>query len=506
LPALHHTFSSSLTIETLFRIILTFLPETTPPQTYIAVIQSLSNLHDDSGFSADLESLDISSVQHYSAAAARRRVRSLRLLPLRPPQWEHHADSVGDPWVWFVLHRAYRIDAETGLQTLILDLLRPFYEQSLLLRTWLISRLLPLLRLNYEYYQSSDEAISLELADSMDQSTAINVLLSMTSPHGESTDLARNLKALVAPWMYGSASAKRRRLDSTSNRESPIDGRPETHAKTDASVWQDVNEWLLSRSLIDYDRVVGAFANWNGPDDVDFGGYEVDGTLPYDEGELAHLRQRFGQTGLAVVYANATTDSHVLAGAVKIVSKVASLLQIQLDPNILDPLGTTALPAISIDPQSISATSKASLMQNALLASANPLTLPTSSSIAFLSALLRSLHFLHDFGHHTTARAVATTCLQNTEDVQAVELRAVLDSVVKHVQPGSDWRRTRQQVLWLRDWRDPSHAPEAARKPDYQGVFWRVSSQLTETLLLQALLTVGGMFFVHVMVYFIAGT
>lgn len=487
LPRLQRQFPTSLTPERLFRIILTFLPESTPPQRYTPVLQSLI---DGSLPDSEPQEIDLSSVKDLQEAVARKRLRRLRLLPLRYPHAAEPTDSA-DLLTQFLIHRAYRIDAETGLQTLILDLLLPFYERSETLRTWLISRLLPLLRLNYEYYPSREEVLSLDTLDSMDKATAINVLLSMASSNDTNTDLARNLRGLVGPWMYGEARVKRRKLSHAGRRSSMVqDGLAPD--ETERSGWQEVNEWLLSQSLVDFERVAGAFTSWRGPEDVDLGGYNNEEESS-DEEKL-RLRELYGQTGLVVVYANADPSRRSLEGSFRITSSVAELLQLENDvPLSIDDL---SLPPLSLDLGAISSASKASLLQNALLTRSNPLTSPTTQSVAFLGALLLSLRTLGELGYPTSCRTVATICLQSSDEAQLLELRSVVETIVKQAKPGRDWGRIRAQILWLRDWRGPFEGKEGDPRREYHGLFWRVARDVVETEILKAMLAVGGKIFI----------
>lgn len=149
LPRLQAQFPGYLPLERVLRLLLTFLPESIEPHYYTPMVQELVDAS--SSFSALSEGdIDLSSVKDLSEAAARKRVRKLRLLPLK--YRDDDSDDTTDPLAQFLIHRAHRIDAETSLQPFILELILPFYERSPVLRTWLISTLIPLLRLNYEYY------------------------------------------------------------------------------------------------------------------------------------------------------------------------------------------------------------------------------------------------------------------------------------------------------------------------------------------------------------------
>ncbi|PYH97227.1 secretory pathway Sec39 [Aspergillus ellipticus CBS 707.79] len=481
LPRLQAQFPSWLPLERVLRIILTFLPESAEPSTYTPVLQALVD-----GLPHGPESSDINttSIQDLSEAAVRKRVRKIRLLPLQFPDGDDQEPS--DLLTQFLIHRAHRIDSETALQPLILDLLLPFYQRSPTLRTWLISSLLPLLRLNYEYYPSPDETFSLDILESMDNSIAINVLLSMTGSTKGSMDLVKNLRGLVGAWMYGSNRSKRRRLNEAAQENMislPQDG---AQPKTTVGVgWQQVNEWLLSRSLVDHESAVNAFVNWDGPEDVDLGGYAEENEGLLSE-ELTDLRTRYGQTGLAVVYANSDPSGPALEGSIRVLARIADFLSLGEHSYLTSDI--SELPAVEFDAEPISSTSRVSLMQNALLVASNPLTHPSPSSISFLSAICVSLRILNEFGHPTASRTASNICLHFNEETQLVELRNVIASAVRQAKSGRDWGKIRQQLLWLRDWQgDRSDNPKGH---SCHGLFWRVPQDTVDAEILKALLEV----------------
>lgn len=485
LPRLHAQFPECLPLERLLRIILTFLPESTEPQHYTTVVQVLADGVQSQLLDGDV---DVSSVEDLSEAVARKRVRKLHLLPLKYPFGEEEDDT--DPLTQFLIHRAHRIDSETSLQPLILGLLAPFYERLPIIRTWLISSLLPLFRLNYEYYPNNDETLSLDVLESMDENTAINVLLSMTGPRKDSTDLVKNLRGLVGPRMYGSKRLKRRKLSETTRRNSLSFPQDETTSQVlGQSGWETVDEWLLSRSLVDYGTVTGAFANWDGPEDVDLGGYE-DGHQQVSDNERADLRTRYGQTGLAIVYANSDTSKAALDGAIQIVSRVAKLLDLEEFSTFP---GGQGLPSLSFDVAAISSSSRASLLQNALLVPSNPLTHPSTSSISFLRAVLASLKVAGELGHSIPCRLATSMCLHSNEDTQLLELRNIVASITKQTKQIRDWSKIRQRLLWLRGWR----VDQLADAKDYHGLFWKVPLETVETEILKTLLAVRGKVHIH---------
>ncbi|CAI7678319.1 unnamed protein product [Penicillium discolor] len=480
LPILQARFPHCFPLERLLRIILTFLPESTEPSQYTPVLQELAN-------SSNLPSdrpIDTSAVQDLSESLARKGVRKLHLRPLQRPDEEDEIASA-DPLTKFLIHRAHLIDSETALQPLILELITPFYENSPIIRTWLISSLLPLLRLNYEFYAHRDETISLEILESMDDQTAVNILLSLMSSEESNMDLVNNLRGLIGPWLYGGNRSKRRRLNEAAQQSSVsfIEGSEKPQA-TELAGWEHVNEWLLSRSLVDRDSVVSAYTHWDGPLDVDLGGYDNAGTQLSEE-QARDLQVRYGQSGLAVVYAHADSSMAVLEGSFQVLTRVAKLLDLE-DSSYLT--SDSELPSVHYDTESTSSTSRASLLQNALLRPTNPLTKPSPPSISFLSALLLSLRILTELGHLVPCRVAANMCLHSTEEMQLAELKNVVNSTVKHPNVNQDWSMVRQRLLWLRDWQAEQSDNAWDEPSPYHGLFWRIPRDTVETEILKALL------------------
>ncbi|KAJ5130868.1 uncharacterized protein N7515_006907 [Penicillium bovifimosum] len=485
LPILQAQFPHCFPLERLLRIILTYLPESTEPSQYISVLQELVN---SSGHPPDRQ-IDTTAVQDLTESVARKRVRKLNLRPLLRPDEEDEVASA-DALTQFLIHRAHLIDSETALQPLVLELIAPFYEHSPIIRTWLISSLLPLLRLNYEYYAHRDETISLEILESMDDQTAVNILLSLMSSEENNMDLVNNLRGLVGPWLYGGNRSKRRRLNEAAQQSSVsfIEGSEKPQA-SELAGWEHVNEWLLSRSLVDRTSVVSAFNNWDGPSDVDLGGYDNADTQLSEE-QRNSLQVRYGQSGLAVVYAHADSSMAVLEGSYQVLTRVARLLN--LDVYCLYLGSDSELPSVRYDAESISSTSRASLMQNSLLRPRNPLTNPSPSSVSFLSVLLLSLRILIDLGHLVPCRVAANLCLHSTEEMQLAELKSLVDSTVKQAKPNRNWSVVRQRLLWLRDWQ-AEHSDNAWDEPSpYHGLFWRIPRDTVETEVLKTLLAAQG--------------
>ncbi|KAK2861353.1 hypothetical protein FQN49_004295, partial [Arthroderma sp. PD_2] len=300
LPSLKYKAPHTLHLELLFRIILTFLPEITEPEQYTHVLQQLVDGSTASPYDLDT---DVASIREISNADARRQVRHLKLLPLSCPAVT--IDAASPPLIQFLIHRAHRIDAEVGLQLYILELVDPFISGSDILREWTISIVLPALRFNYEYHPDNEGALSLELIESLDSRSAVNILLAAAERREKGGDVGRDLKGLIGPWMYGHIRSKRRKLDE--------DGTDSSIALPDAG-WQDVNEWILSTSIRDFHLAIEAVEQWSGPEDINLGDY--DGLQDSDpSADTEGLMSRYAQAGLASIYALSEDDYGLISGA-----------------------------------------------------------------------------------------------------------------------------------------------------------------------------------------------
>ncbi|EGC41012.1 protein transporter Sec39 [Histoplasma capsulatum var. duboisii H88] len=484
LPRLQSHFHGGDNIDIFLRIILTFLPESTEPSRYTPVIESLVNRSTPPAEDENDE-LDLASVGELPTSAARKQVQRLHLLPLRYPGHAEHEPDI--PLVQFLIHRAHRIDNESGLQPFIIELLEPFLHTSEYLQTWVISTALPLLRFNYEYHCENDVELSLDIIQSLDSGSAVNILLSKTESRDRGGDVGRDLRGLVGPWMYGHASSKRRKITQLERSGSiAIFDNREPSAESERDGWQEVNEWLLSTSMRDFPMAVEAVEQWSGPDDIDFGGYNKSEGLGLSIGDT-QLSLNYGQAALATIYATTEATPETLDGSCRVLSRIASLLEIpghsvlRIFENDLEPL--------NLDLTSLSDISRGAILQNALLEPSNPLTFPTTQSIAFIDAILVSIRTLAGFGHAISCRAAADICLLASDEMQLSEFHSVVEALQRDHKTGRDWKKVRLQLLWLRDWgySDQFEKLEAKLIPGH-GLFWRVPLVLLEGEILKTTL------------------
>lgn len=460
LRSLHTTV---LHVELVLRIILTFLPESTDVEQYLPFVQNITTNSSSTTIAEHEVEVDISSVSELDPAVIRQQVKRLRLLPLRYP--DSPDDAPNDALVSFVIHRAHRIDSESGLQPLILQLVGPFVEQHAYLRTWLISTILPLLRFNYEYYQAHATELDLDTFEAFDAATAINSLLSKS----DSMHVARDLRGLVGPWMYGGNSSKRRKL--SRSQDEGGDG------------WKEVNEWLVSTSVDDFDTTVHAIKSWNGPGDEDLGSYA--GNDATQKGTEPERILAYSQAGLAAIYATTSDAASTHEGSVAILDRVAGFCSLEKPAAAV----SQSLQDLHLNLGSFNGIVPSSLTYISYLSPQNVLSVPSQTSLDFGAAVVSSASILRSLHYPMSVRAVTETCLFGSVERQQLCLQKVLSGLEQH-QKTVDWIEVRMQLCWMRNWRlDITSSPD-----EFHGMFWRVGRRFMETELLKALLNASRKF------------
>ncbi|TGJ84328.1 hypothetical protein E0Z10_g4448 [Xylaria hypoxylon] len=253
--------------ELILRVLLTCLPETLRSSEYVGLIERIESgdLYSEPDLSIQFDS---SSVQDITDAEAAKKTRRLHLLPLA---WDHApADALQDPVSLFLIRRAHRVDQEAGLLTQLPDLIVPFLQHAPYIRTWAISALLPLLRRNYEYYPHEPISLTLESFERLDSRVAVASLLSQTGVREEDLPhVGRDLRGLIGPWIYSNA-----RWDTSVEEQSPTESSRHEHIFCPA--WEHVLEWLITQASVSWRVAVKAFDQWDGPGDVDLGGYGLE--------------------------------------------------------------------------------------------------------------------------------------------------------------------------------------------------------------------------------------
>lgn len=474
--------SDVLKQDLILRILLTFLPESTDPALYTELLHRILT-----GPSETVQET-FSYEPEISDSLAKRRVRSLHLLPLADPR-DVYEDSV-DSYTLFLFHQAHKIDAETGSLPFVLRLIESFISHSEHLRTWAISTFLPLFRLNYEYYPHDGPNYSLESFETLSGNSAIDSLLSEAAQKSNETksNLGRDLRGLVGPWIYGANTRKRRKLDLGRARASSVAQiHDETGRETDglvetASGWAHVNEWLLDLSIRDFPRVVEVFLQWDGPSDVDYGHW--DNGKSVGEAALRAMTEQYAQAGMAAVYTAIDCSISTLEGSHQILQRVAKLMDLPHPPNLTvqHPIENEDIP-----PGFLDTLSRAHLLHNSMLRTRNPFTTPTDLSTRVSYLLLESSRILENLGSPMSCKALAELGFFGNEADQTAELRKLLYYLQAKSKEYEKWNTARNQIRWLREWSYGKDVMERNTRAGF-GVFCRVRQVDLEEEILKAFL------------------
>ncbi|KAK3359345.1 Sec39 domain-containing protein [Lasiosphaeria hispida] len=464
--------------ELLLRILLTYLPEALQSNKYVGFVEQLENgTFPETG----AREVDCSTVEGLTEEDATKKVRKLRLLSLALPEVPEEVSE--DATALFLLRRSYKVDEEAGLLDELPSLLLPFLDYSPYIRTLMVSTILPLLRRNCEYYPQEPIPYSLLGFQQLPDRLAVNLLLSQTGLRETELHLVgRDLKGLVGPWLFDEARWKDN--DKTNPSDTQDSG---TNDATDGSVcpgWEQFLKWLTTHAAKTWRVAVSAIEQWDGPGDIDLGGW---GAMWLSGEEQGHLEQRYARAALASAYLIPEGSTQALEGAYSIVAKIASLL----DQDPVPPLSSALaiLPPLAGQVTDIvSSARNATLMRNDLLDDSNFLTKPKTSSIAFLQGLVLSATLLAKAGSPCTLRRAGELVLLRDEREQKIEATKLIHALGNSGPKTDDrfWIKARNEILWLRDW-GAEDAPPVSEHPT-RGIFSQIKKEFLEIEILKALL------------------
>ncbi|KAI0532966.1 Sec39 domain-containing protein [Xylaria digitata] len=461
--------------ELILRVLLTCLPETLRSSEYVGLIERIESGHLYAELDLSIQ-FDPSSVQDITDAEAAKKTRRLHLLPLA---WDHAPiDALRDPISLFLIHRAHRVDQEAGLLTQLPDLIVPFLQHAPCIRAWTISALLPLLRRNYEYYPHNPISLTLESFERLDSREAVALLLSQTGAREEHLPhVGRDLRGLIGPWIYNDA-----RWNTSIENSNPTASSGAGYVSCPA--WEHVLQWLITQASVSWKVAVKAFDQWDGPGDVDLGGY---GSEWIDDEAQRLLEQRFARAALASAYLIPEASVEALTGVNSIITKIMSLLDQDPCPT-LQVASSLLSPFTQPESENIISTRSASLMRNDLLEESNYLTTPNQTSTQLLHVLTLSAFILTKAGAPCNIRRAGELAFLQDEREQKAEAIRLIRSLSTQEPKNDDkyWIRARNELLWLRDW----GAEEVYDSADIHihGIFGQLKKEFLEIECLKAFL------------------
>ncbi|KAF2757992.1 secretory pathway Sec39 [Pseudovirgaria hyperparasitica] len=451
---------TDLSTPLVLRIILTYLPESIDPSAYVPLCSELISGQFDTDSTAG--DLDFSALNGVSDKKARSKVNKAQLLPLPHYAYTHEGT---DDLTNFLIHRAHRIHSETGLFDLVPKLVAPFLEYSQYLKTWFISACLPLLRQEYEYYPDHAVESSLDSFVTLGGTKAINLLLSRAlKPKPGPTraeapnNIARDIRGLVGPWVYGSSDRKRRKITNDQHRHAISAGRDDGDSSSldtaQAQDWDYAFKWLVEQAAANFTVVIAGIEEWDGPGDVDLGGYEQSPHYLTEDSQR-QLEQRYAQAAFATAYAVEADTADTISGAHSLLVRLASLMDFEPPPDLAT--SVEMLPKIEDATSIMHNTSPKALSPDSLLDKEHPLTSPNIKTFALLQIFIYSAYTLANLGYSMSIKNVAHMRFHSEEDEQTQMLQKILHGAGEIVGKESHkwshkWEVLRKQLIWLWNW------------------------------------------------------
>lgn len=478
LRSLSHICKDILGQELVLRILLSYLPESLDPQTYTSYLKELTSPDIDE--TPEHGGLDIDSVKDLSEADARKQLKDLRIHHIRHPALPE--DATADLLTSFLIHRAHRIDSETGLFHLVPQLLEPFLGHSGYVRDFYVGTVLPLFRLGNNGEEQLEHGHTLEQFERLEGYSGVDALLSSGRPdtRGSYGDLGPRLRRLVAPWVCG---RQRWGITADGGRRRRLEDR-QTRQDQPRHEWQYVNAWLLSKAVADLGTTLDAVDDWAGPSDADFDGQEdLRQHYQQDEKEASRLQQNYCQCSFAALYAAEADDSRTIDQSHSMLVRIAELNGFEPPPELATSIHL--LPRLERHAEPLAKGAIDYLEYDNLLRPDNPLTVPKLEAFSLLQMHVYSAYLLSGLGHPLSVTKITKLRCWSDESEQLRLLQRVLHGINRDTE---GWLSARDTILWLWDWAllDEPEMPQTG-----YGMFGKIRRDNVEKEFLQAACTAG---------------
>lgn len=499
LRALTFSRADVLTTRLSLRILLSFLPESLEPSIYTSFLLEAAetqHVNLDDGPSE----LALDSVADLSDEAAETGLQRLRLLRLRKHGLA--ADVPDDALTEFLVHRAHRIDSQIAMFPLVPRLIEPFLSHSDWVKDWYAGAILPLARLEYEYYPGLEPEHSLADFENITSSTAMSTLLSrarlsIREDRSHMKVLGRDFRGIVAPWVHGSqrwksagTTSKRQRLEDASGVASSSlgDQRQDIQAIDDFNSWKYTNEWIVSTSMEDFAAAVSTITGWGGPLDADLGANaSLRAYYVPDPSNAEQLKIEYCRACFAAVYAAEEDTPESLDGAHSILVRLAELLGFDPPPDLATSIHL--LPKVEQHSSTLQDATMSFIQRERLLHGDNPLTEPKLETFSLLQMFVYSAYLLGSLGHRLSIVKVAKLRFwsDDAEQFRLVQ-RLLHDTIHSSRHDAKHWSHVRDTMLWLWDWA----ITQESAMPEYgHGLFGKVRADALELEIIRAFCLAG---------------
>ena len=429
--------SDVLTQDIIYQLLLTLYPtDETSRSALLTLLRSIRTEFDD--VSSIDGPVDDAAVTSLSDQVAISEAQHLHLSAL--PDNSSYPDA--SLFSRFLILWARQLECAGGSLDAISGLLQEFGDTDDTVSHWTRTYLIPLLRLQYEYYPEDDEVITLQELEQCAGQVGVRSLLRHAEKQSSRGEIARDLENVVGPWIAGSSVTKH------------------------TASWSDVYAWILAVCRNDFKLATAAFLTWNGPEST----------------SGADLRL-LGQVGFALVYGAQSENSDTLDVLQEIWARATSLAgQVPIELKMNEP-------AIGEEVLSMSGVSTVNLLHNNLLLQNNELTKVSQASSNLLAGILKTSEILSTYKLDRSIPSIAKTCLGASLEHQRQELSTFLQQVPRLTNAELDWHLVRHQLMWLHTWQSPAGRSSPQRPTiSYLG---QVSPHEIDKQLLDAILASG---------------
>ncbi|KAG9996978.1 secretory pathway Sec39, partial [Aureobasidium melanogenum] len=292
---------------------------------------------------------------------------------------------------------------------------------------------------------------------------------------------------------------KRRRLDSEKqsnhDEQATVRSPPRTafikldgvskHDKTGHD-WEYVFEWMVHNAANNFPLVTNLIEEWDGPGDVDLGGFHNPQDY-LDDDTQAKLERQYAQAAFACCYAAEADTPETIDGAHGILVRLAQLLDFEPPPELAT--SVKQLPKVDKHAELLHATESTIYLEpDVLLRPEHPLASPRLETYMLLQMMVYSAYQLNGLGHSISILNVAKLRFFSDEDEQlSLLLKVVHGLAAKGKRDEQQWQYDYDKLIWLWNWN--IELEDQGRRG--AGIFGRIEKTVIERELLKVLISSG---------------
>ncbi|KAG9548632.1 secretory pathway Sec39, partial [Aureobasidium melanogenum] len=232
--------------------------------------------------------------------------------------------------------------------------------------------------------------------------------------------------------------------------------------------------------------VTNLIEEWDGPGDVDLGGFHNPQDY-LDDDTQAKLERQYAQAAFACCYAAEADTPETIDGAHGILVRLAQLLDFEPPPELAT--SVKQLPKVDKHAELLHATESTIYLEpDVLLRPEHPLATPRLETYMLLQMMVYSAYQLNGLGHSISILNVAKLRFFSDEDEQlSLLLKVVHGLAAKGKRDEQQWQYDYDKLIWLWNWN--IELEDQGRRG--AGIFGRIEKTVIERELLKVLISSG---------------